>query len=304
VHTPQFRTLTNQKPDLTKKIKQLIERAEQHRATFLALLAQADEPIKPFTPPELPLDDLKKAAHITRQWLGLDAHRDFAGFRSAIESKGVLVFQSNGYKGDWNIGKENPILGFSLYHDTYPVILIKKQDAVSREAFTLMHELAHLLLHKDSSIDDEQDLNANNGDEREANAFAGYLLVPDEALNTIDLSSKPSEIAALEGWLAPYRKRWGVSSEVLLRRLLDSRRLRQADYTAYREWRSTVPTVSKSGGNREWRHREPNHIFGEGYVNRVLQSLNHRDITLSKASSYLDNLKIPDLQMLERHYAV
>jgi len=38
-------------------------------------------------------------------------------------------------------------------------------------------------------------------------------------------------------------------------------------------------------------------------VRTVLDALNARHITLAKASSYLDNLKINDLQKLERHCA-
>ena len=52
-----------------------------------------------------------------------------------------------------------------------------------------------------------------------------------------------------------------------------------------------------------YRHREPSHIFGDRFVRTVLDALNNRYITLAKASSYLDGLKINDLHQLERHYA-
>jgi Zn-dependent peptidase ImmA (M78 family) len=58
------------------------------------------------------------------------------------------------------------------------VIVVKKQYWDTRQTFTLMHELGHLLLHKPSSIDDEHDLQSHQGHEREANAFARYLLIP------------------------------------------------------------------------------------------------------------------------------
>jgi hypothetical protein len=38
-------------------------------------------------------------------------------------------------------------------------------------------------------------------------------------------------------------------------------------------------------------------------VETVLDALSARHITLAKASSYLDNLKIKDLHQLERHFA-
>ena len=56
-------------------------------------------------------------------------------------------------------------------------------------------------------------------------------------------------------------------------------------------------------GTRMYRHREPKHIFGDRFVRTVLNSLSARRITLSKASGYLDGLKIADVHELERHYA-
>jgi hypothetical protein len=38
-------------------------------------------------------------------------------------------------------------------------------------------------------------------------------------------------------------------------------------------------------------------------VRTVLDALSARHITLAKASSYLDNLKIKDLHLLEQHFA-
>ncbi len=62
---------------------------------------------------------------------------------------------------------------------------MKKLAWESQQSFTLMHELGHLLLHKTSSIDDECDLQSHQGQERDANAFAGHLLVPDSFLASI-----------------------------------------------------------------------------------------------------------------------
>jgi Zn-dependent peptidase ImmA (M78 family) len=47
-------------------------------------------------------------------------------------------------------------------------------------AFTLMHELAHLLLHKTSMLDNQADFYSYQGREQEANIFASNLLLPDE----------------------------------------------------------------------------------------------------------------------------
>lgn len=305
VHTPQFRTLANQKPELSPRLKLFIERVERQRAIYLALREELDaEDIVRFAPPALDGLSIPEAAKRTREWLGLGERNSFESYRRAVEAKGVLVFQSNGYAGKWQIAKESPISGFALYDAECPVIVVKKQDVDRRQSFTLMHELGHVLLHQTSWIDDESDLYSHEGKEREANAFAGHVLVPDAFLHSIRDEQRPDDVTTFNDWLKPQRQQWSVSTEVILRRLMDAGRLSRADYGEYREWwKKQGAPVAESKGNRAYRNREPKHIFGDGYVRTVLDALNTRRITLAKASTYLDNLKISDLHKLERHYA-
>lgn len=303
VHTPQFRTLAQQKPEMTGSIKALIERVERQRDVFLSLREDLDDPgIPEFDPPQLP-ESVKAAARETRKWLRLGPDNTFDTYRAAVESRGVLVFRTNGYQGKWQIAKSSPILGFALYDDECPLIVVKKQDFDAPQSFTLMHELGHLLLHKKSSIDDDRDMRASSGMEREANLFAGLVLVPDSFLDEIEDEHAPDDVSGYEAWLKPQRTTWGVSTEVILRRLVDAGRLDRDRYIEYRRWRTSTPLPIKEGGNRAYRHREPKHIFGDPFVRVVFDALNARKITLARASSYLDSLKIKDLHLLEQHYA-
>ena len=300
VHTPQFRTLANQKPELSARIKALIERVEKQRDVYLSLREDLDDTDRPlFAPADLSHKNPGEAAHAVRQWLGLGDRNTFDTYREAVEAQGVLVFRSNGYNGKWQIAKESPILGFTLYDVHCPVIVVRKQSRESRQTFTLMHELGHLLLHKASSIDDEQDFESHQGRERAANAFAGHLLVPDDFLASIHDEERSDDVSRYDEWLERPRKDWGVSAEMILRRLLDTGRLAQSRYTAYRDWREELTVIPTESGSREYRHREPKHIFGDTFVRTVLDALNDRQITLTKASSYLDSLKIKDLHKLE-----
>ena len=303
VHTAQFRTLANQKPELSAKLKGLIERVEQQRAIYLNLRDELKDSEHPqFTPPDVAGLEIPEAARVAREWLQLGATNDFDTYRAAVENKGILVFRSNGYHGKWQIAKESPILGFTLYDANCPVIVIKKRFE-TQQAFTLMHELGHLLLHKTSSIDDEQDFQSHDGREREANAFAGHLLVPDDFLNQISDADRPNDVSRFDEWLETSRKGWGVSGEMILRRLLDAGRLSTGQYAAYRQWLGATVTLSADRGSRLYRHREPKHVFGNTFVRTVLDALDNRHITLAKASTYLDNLKISELHQLERHLA-
>jgi Zn-dependent peptidase ImmA (M78 family) len=304
VHTPQFRTLANQKPELSAKLKALIERVEKQRAVYLSLREDLDDSDRPwFKAPDLSGQSPREAARIARKWLDLSDRNNFDSYRAAIEGHGVLVFRSNGYNGKWQIPKEDPTLGFSLYDPTCPVIVVKKLPWESQQSFTLMHELGHLLLHKVSSIDDEHDLESREGREREANAFAGHLLVPDAFLVSIHDSERPGDVSLYDAWLEAPRRGWGISGEVILRRLLDAGRLRPLQYTAYRKWRKKSAHPQTDSGSRQYRHREPRHVFGDTFVRTVLDALNARHVTLAKASSYLDSLKIKDLHRLEQYYA-
>jgi Zn-dependent peptidase ImmA (M78 family) len=305
VHTVQYRTLTNQKPELSHAIRKLIERVERQRELYLALreeLHEEDYPV--FRPLNVRADQPAEAAATVRAWLELGQANTFDAYRATVEAKGILVFRSNGYAGRWQIAKDSPILGFSLYSDVCPVIFVKKSRWEAQQTFTLMHELGHLVLHRASSIDDDADMHSRVGHERDANAFAGHLLVPDAWLAQVRDDERPAAVESFDTWLAPYRQRWSVSGEVILRRLLDAGRLEQASYAAYRAHvRGLTFDDDEGGGNRAYRYREPKHIFGDRFVRTVLSALSSRRITATKASSYLDGLKLSDLRNLEQHVA-
>lgn len=303
VHSAQFRTLASQKPEMSASLKALIERVEKQRDIYVSLREDvADPDIPRFVAPALPAD-IVKAAAVTRKWLGVGDSNSFDSYRAALEAKGILVFRTNGYNGKWQIAKENPTLGFAIYDAACPVIVVKKLEFDAPQTFTLAHELGHLLLHQDSSIDDQHDLYSTHGMERDANLFAGHLLVPDRLLKSIDSGRRPVEVSQFDEWLQPQRRAWGVSGEVILRRLFDSGLLSQTEYSDYRAWRAGLKVPEQTGGSRMYRHREPRHVFGDPFVKVVFEALSSRQITLAKASSYLDSLKIKDIHQLERFYA-
>jgi Zn-dependent peptidase ImmA (M78 family) len=304
IHTIQYRTLTNQKPEMPFAIRKLIERVERQRELYLSLREDIHvDDFQAFDPPEVPPEQPAAAAAIVRAWLRLGQANSFDQYRSAVEARGILVFRSNGYAGRWQIAKDSPILGFSLYSETCPVVVVKKSRWETQQTFTLMHELGHLILHKASSIDDDEDMRSRVGHEREANAFAGHLLVPNSFLDQIRDDERPALLEHFDTWLAPYRQRWGVSVEMILRRLMDAGRLTQDRYAAYRSHVRGMVVEDEEGGSRAYRHREPKHIFGDRFVRTVLDALGARRITATKACSYLDGLKLSDLHQLEQHVA-
>ena len=298
IYTPQFRTILNRKPHLSAKLRKFVQRVEKQRETYIALQEAISEPGVSFTPPDMASP--ANGPQLARDWLNLSISNNFGISRKKVEEKGVLVFLSNGYNGKWQIPKDDPILGFSLYHDSYPIVVIKKQSE-QRQLFTLMHELAHLIIHKASWVDDEDDLHSYSAQEQEASYLAGRVLVPDAVLESVRDQDKPSSVTEYDNWLASPRDIYGVSGEVILRRLLDSGRLLQEHYTAYRQWKNETTGDGREGGNRSYRHREPIHMFGDTFVLTVFEALQAKEITLARASGYLDNLRIQDVHQLEQY---
>jgi len=306
LHSPQFRTITNQKPHLSRELRSYIERVEYQRDIFLSLIEDDDDgflgQLQSF---ELEFSTPSEAAAAARIWLNVANINSFDTYRSAIEKKGVLIFRSNGYVGNWKIPNNSEILGFSLYDESCPVIVVRKQEFETRQAFTLAHELGHLLMHKSSFIDELSDFDSFDlGQyEIEANSFAGHFLVPTEYLSEISLDIFDADISTLEQSLKPFRNKWCASYEVIIRRFIEEGLLPRQILFEYRDWRDVQPKlVSDSGGNRQYRHREPKHIFGDRYVRTVLSSLSEKKITLAKASDYLDRIKVADIHQLEGFY--
>ncbi|MEQ8262279.1 ImmA/IrrE family metallo-endopeptidase [Pseudohaliea sp.] len=303
IHTPNFRSLTKQKPALSANTRSIIERAEKQRKIYLELLSDLrPEAIVAFDPPEVAGTLPAEAAGIARAWLQLGETNSFDTYRQSIEAKGVLVFRSNGYQGKWQIQRQSPILGFSLYHEVLPIIFVRKQDPASRQSFTLAHELGHILLHRESSVDEEADFLSDSGRESQANKFAAHFLVPDSFIDSIPELTDAGSFEVVNDLLRDCRSSWGVSNDVLILRLIEVGRLEQEFYTAYRQWREALPQ-KESSGSRIYRYREPIHLFGDKYVKTVLDSLSDQKITVTRASRYLDGIKLQDIHKLAGYYA-
>jgi len=308
VHTPQFRTLANRGVDLSPELRRVIEAVEDQRAAYVATLEELDgDGRRAFAPPELAgLGPAQDAARV-RTWLGLSEKGDFNTYRAAVESRGILVFRLHGHHGRWHMPSTSPVLGFSLYEPLCPVIVVRSRFPETLQVFTLMHELGHLLLHRRSSIDlevESESAESSDRQEREANTFAGQVLVPEVFLESIQDERRPAKVALFDDWLAPQRRAWGVSSEVILRRLMDAGRLSSALYGEYRNWRQSLPvSPPKHGGNRAYRYREPLSLFGQPFVRTMLDAKNAGLLSLARTSTYLDGLKLTDLHRLERDCA-
>ena len=122
-------------------------------------------------------DSVTDLARRTREYLDIsvetqsswnDSAKALEIWRDCIEEKGIFVFK-DAFQNEF-------VDGFSLVHDEFPVIYLNNSRLHVRQIFSLLHELAHLLLGANGIT---RGINPEGGGiERFCNQFAAEFLVP------------------------------------------------------------------------------------------------------------------------------
>lgn len=123
--------------------------------------------------PEIAEKDPVKVANKLRKMIGLGTMEPVTDVIGLLEKWGIKFHLSA-------FGLKN-FFGFSIgQQDGGPAIAVNISEEISieRRIFTVVHELGHLLMHSDSY--DQKERNEMDSEEREANIFAGYFLMPKE----------------------------------------------------------------------------------------------------------------------------
>jgi Zn-dependent peptidase ImmA (M78 family) len=145
---------------------------------------------------------------------GSDYAASFKYLRKKIEAKGVFVLLKGNlgnYRSDVEVGT---FRGFAISDDIAPFIVINHQEAKSARAFTLLHELTHILLGKTgiSAGVSEHEI------EQFCDRTASLTLLPDTELRRFTITSDTFiELAQSISEFALTKK---VSSSQLAYRLL------------------------------------------------------------------------------------
>jgi Zn-dependent peptidase ImmA (M78 family) len=262
-------------------------------------------------PPDLShkriFDDIKiegesiiQLANKIREYLGIDIEQQFRftgtetafkAWRHVIENAGIFTFKYS--------FKDRFISGFCLLHQQFPIIVVNNSNSFSRQIFTLMHELGHILyeVHGITDVDERYiEYMDEPGKllEISCNKFAAEILVPSETFKN-DIPSH------FEPEIVPYlAEKYSVSREVILRKLLDNGIVSQEYYTLKAaEWnRDYLRTMGKEkGGN--WYLTQLAYL-GEGFTRLAFENYYHGRLSIEQLAQHL-NINSKNLEKLETY---
>ncbi len=98
-------------------------------------------------------------------------------WKETVSELGILIFETEDVS-------EAEISGLSLYYDKCPIILLNGKNKPNRRIFTLIHELAHLMM----GVSTICDVDIDNKKEFLCNQIASEVLIPLESLKNMEIS--------------------------------------------------------------------------------------------------------------------
>lgn len=222
------------------------------------------------------------------------------GWKNAIEGLGALVFHFSDVK-------KTEIRGFSISEPVLPVIALNGGDSPNGRIFTLIHEFGHLLLGEGGSCD-LADFSHPSAPalpvEVFCNAFAGSVLVPAEALlDDQTVASATGTTTWPDRELSRLARRFRVSQEVVLRRLLT---LDRTSEDFYQKWRSDF--LAQSDQEDERSSGRPSvavmtvRDVGKPFARLILDAYQSNDLTGGDVSELL-GVRLKHLPAIEARLA-
>jgi Zn-dependent peptidase ImmA (M78 family)/DNA-binding XRE family transcriptional regulator len=299
---PDFRRLAGTEPSRNPGFAHEIRRARYRRQVALDVASvQGEQPVE-FRLSLSMQDDpaasgrkLRNALAIssTTQQAWRDSYKALASWTRAAEQVGALVFQFG--RIDIEVAR-----GFSIVDRPLPAVSLNAKDAPTARIFTLMHELTHLGL-AEPGICDLHEGRPNFPIETYCNAVAAEALVPaSEFLLQSELTGAPGGDGWSDSDIKTLARRFSVSREVILRRLLE---LGKASQSYYRKKRAELleeyKQIEPSGGFILY-HKKVIRDNGPAFTTLVLNAYYEQSISAVDLSRYLGGLHLTHLSAIEQ----
>jgi Zn-dependent peptidase ImmA (M78 family)/DNA-binding XRE family transcriptional regulator len=254
-------------------------------------------------------DDTEVVAASARNWLKLPVSEQLARkgndrskfinvFRNYLERAGIITVKNSGLAA---FGAR----GMCLFATPLPVIIFSK-EAPTAQAFTLAHELGHVIL-KQSGISGPIASAPSKTQARRiedwCDDFAGALLMPpDSVARLVPVPRRPSG-SIDDGTIARVANSFCVSRHAALIRLIKLRYVSENFY-----WRVKRPQFLeqeknfKGGGRPEYYGSRYRSSRGDLYTGLVLEAWSNGAITNHNAAEFMGIKNIAHLDDIRSHF--
>jgi Zn-dependent peptidase ImmA (M78 family) len=285
-------------PDTYQKIR-IGQAYQDSLSVLLPRVSKQQRIFRELSPHLVEPEDLAKQVRqylgvtVDQQFLFRSAETAFKAWRHAIEEVSVFAFKDS--------FKDRFVSGFSLIDDDYPIIFINNSNAFSRQVFTLIHELGHILYGVSGITDiDESYISMMTKDQREieikCNEFTSHLLVPDTSFKDDIRYFRAHGPESISGIAEHY----SISREVILRKLLDHGEVNSRYYEQKAaEWNKEYLAREKktAGGNFYLTHLA---YLGEGFSQLAFENYHRGRINSTDLADHL-NINARYLSKLEKY---
>jgi Zn-dependent peptidase ImmA (M78 family) len=228
--------------------------------------------------PALVRDVLGITVDEQRKWE--DGWAALRAWRESVEALGVLVQQDGSMSLD-------DMRGFASVHPFVPAIVVNTKDDPRARAFTIVHELGHLLL-------DAHGVEVGRQTERWCNEFAGEVLMPVAAFGTAFSTSAGRSLLERVEYVARVFRVTPLAASV---RIARAALVPQGDIDAViAEIRGRGQAQGGVTGGNYYRNTIAN--LGPRYVRLVLTALDNQTVTYPTASTLLGGVRVNNLEKL------
>jgi len=301
-----FRRLPGVERTFSPPLTYAIRLARERREVALAVRAELNEPVQTFPLRATLATNIETLGERLREFIGVtDAaqqrwdRRAFEGWRALIEAKDILVFVVPRLK-------MKEMRGTALAETTLPVILVNGKDRSNGRVFTLLHEFCHLALRQSgvSNMGGDRNDAPNPAVEQFCNAVAAAALMPRDWLLREQLVAQKDKVMSWDDdELEALAHRFGVSPEVVLRRLLTLGRTSKAFYDSKRAvyqkfYDELEERKEKSTGGPDY-HLTVLSQLGRTFTQLVFQGYHDRYFTLRDVAGLL-NMKVTTVPAMEK----
>jgi Zn-dependent peptidase ImmA (M78 family) len=292
---------------LSPALTQEIRKAQDRREWALDFFKELTIPV-PTTKASISLNEnFDVAATRIREVLGVtveiqarwrDQYQAFREWRERLETVGVLTFQASAVA-------VAEVRGFSISKRPLPVAVANIKDAPRGRIFTLLHELAHILLNDGGICDLHESENEDvSRVETYCNRVAGAILFSREqflASGTVR-NHRRGDPKWTDEELSTLSSQFGGSREAALVRLLT---LDLTTRTFYAERKDEFLKIYAEQRKREKGFVPPHEIAltsaGPTFASLVVESFNRENITASDVSDFLQ-IRLKHLSDVQREF--